>query len=214
MCIIPGYNIPVVVVVAAAESGSHAMPAARRIIAFARHKCLAAGDPAAVARALTAIPEAVRGGQVVVLDTVTAEPVELDLRGSADQAAARAAVAEAARTAAPPPRPGRPRLGVTAREVTLLPRHWDWLGAQPGGASVTLRKLVDAARRGAQSDDATRLRQDRAYRFLAAVAGDLPGYEETIRALYAWDLDRLDEQSHGWPADVRRHLLSMLQADG
>ncbi len=189
------------------------MPAARCLVAFANHRCLAAGAPADVARILAANPEAVRGGQVVVLDTVTAEPVELDLRGTPDQAAARAAASEAARTAVPAPRPGRPRLGVVAREVTLLPRHWDWLGAQPGGASVTLRKLIDAARRGAHADDTTRRRQDRAYRFLAAVAGDLPGYEETIRALYAWDLGRLREQTAGWPEDLRDHLLAMVQLE-
>jgi len=190
------------------------MPVARRLIAYADHRCLAAGAPADVARALTAIPDAVRGGQVVVLDSVTAEPVELDLRGTPDQAANRADAAEAARTAAPAPRPGRPRLGVTAREVTLLPGHWDWLGAQPGGASVTLRKLVDAARRRTHADDTTRRCQDRAYRFLSAVAGDLPGFEEATRALYAWDLARLREQTAGWPPDVRSHLQAMVPPEG
>ena len=29
-------------------------------------------------------------------------------------------------------------------------RHWDWLSAQPGGASVALRKLVDAGYERAQ----------------------------------------------------------------
>ncbi len=91
------------------------------------------------------------------------------------------------------PGPGRPKLGVVGREVTLLPRHWDWLSAQPGGASVTLRKLVEAARKQGQGEQKIRQTQDVAYRFMYAIAGDLPGFEEAARALYAWDLGRLEE---------------------
>lgn len=100
---------------------------------------------------------------------------------------------------------GRPRLGVVAREVTLLPRHWQWLGQQPGGASVALRKLVDLARK--LDDGATQLRkrQEAAYRFLTAIAGDLPGYEEVLRALFAADISDFDARMEGWPPDIRRH---------
>src|SRR4029079_4156101 len=70
-------------------------------------------------------------------------------------------------TAAAEPRGrGRPRLGVVAREGTLLPRHWEWLGTQPGGASVVLRKLVEEARRANGDADRTRAARDAAYRFM------------------------------------------------
>jgi hypothetical protein len=92
-----------------------------------------------------------------------------------------------------------------AREVTLLPRHWDWLSAQPGGASVALRKLVDEARRARAGDDASRAAQERAYRFLQAIAGDLPRYEEALRALFAGREAGFVEAMAGWPADVRSH---------
>ena len=105
---------------------------------------------------------------------------------------------------------GRPRLGVVAREVTLLPRHWDWLSAQSGGASVTLRKLVDAARKQNSADDRVRRTQDVTYRFLHAVAGDVAGYEEVSRALYAWDLSRLDALMADWPTDVVAHARRLL----
>jgi hypothetical protein len=105
------------------------------------------------------------------------------------------------------PKPGRPKLGVTAREVTLLPRHWDWLATQPGGASVALRKLVeDASRRpGAQK----RQKQDAAYRFATALVGNAPGYEEAMRALYASDAHDFAAHIEAWPADVRRQLEAM-----
>lgn len=110
----------------------------------------------------------------------------------------------------PPPEPrgpGRPKLGVTAREVTLLPRHWDWLSAQPGGASVALRKLVEAASR--DPAHARRQARDAAYRFATAIVGDAPGYEEAMRALYAGQRDDFRHQIEGWPADIKSHLEKM-----
>jgi hypothetical protein len=105
------------------------------------------------------------------------------------------------------PKPGRPKLGVTAREVTLLPRHWDWLATQPGGASVALRKLVEEASRkpGAQK----RQKQDAAYRFATALVGNAPGYEEAMRALYAGDGHEFAAHIEAWPRDVRAQLEAM-----
>ena len=111
-----------------------------------------------------------------------------------------------------PRRPGRPRLGVVAREVTLLPRHWQWLNAQPGGASVALRKLVDAARREHADGDLRRAAQERAYRFLSAMGGDRPGFEEATRALFAGDSLKFDAEIAAWPEDLRDHA-TMLAAD-
>jgi hypothetical protein len=105
------------------------------------------------------------------------------------------------------PRPGRPKLGVMAREVTLLPRHWDWLAAQPGGASVALRKLVEMALRDPREQ--VRATRDSLYRFMTAIAGDAPGYEEALRALYAGDRDDFFAHIDAWPADVRAKLEEM-----
>ena len=135
--------------------------------------------------------------EVLTFDDSTGRVVDLDLRGDADAIATRYALS-------PKPR-GRPKLGVTAREVTLLPRHWDWLAAQPGGASVALRKLVEEARRADGGAVDRRARQERAYRFMSALAGDLPGYEEAIRALFADDGARFSSLIDGWPIDVRDH---------
>lgn len=101
--------------------------------------------------------------------------------------------------------PGRPKLGVTAREVTLLPRHWEWLAAQPGGASVALRKLVKEAGRANEAKDRIKKAQASAYRFMSAVAGNLPGYEETMRALFAGQPEQFGALTEAWPVDVRDH---------
>jgi hypothetical protein len=105
------------------------------------------------------------------------------------------------------PKPGRPKLGVVPREVTLLPRHWDWLATQPGGASVALRKLVEEASRGPAAQ--LRQRRDAAYRFATALVGNAPGYEEAIRALYAGQRDEFAAHIEAWPADVRSELEKM-----
>ncbi|RZI91619.1 MAG: DUF2239 family protein, partial [Variovorax sp.] len=101
---------------------------------------------------------------------------------------------------------GRPKLGVVAREVTLLPRHWDWLNRQPGGASVALRKLVEDARRVNTDRDTVRAAREATYRFMSAIAGHLPGFEEAARALFANEKERFDALVAPWPDDVPDHL--------
>ena len=108
---------------------------------------------------------------------------------------------------------GRPRLGVVAKEVTLLPRHWDWLNLQPGGASVALRKLVEEARRTSGDHDRIRAAQESAYRFMSAVAGNLPGFEESARALFAYDRRRFSEMIAAWPDDVRDYAVRLAFSD-
>lgn len=103
--------------------------------------------------------------------------------------------------------PGRPKLGVKAREVTLLPRHWDWLGQQRGGASAELRRLVEAAMRAEAPDGPAG--RDAAFRFLTAIAGDLPGYETAIRALYADDGAGFAAALAGWPDDICAHARAL-----
>ena len=92
-----------------------------------------------------------------------------------------------------------------AREITLLPRHWDWLNSQPGGASVALRKLVEPARRASEGKDRIRQSQEAAYRFMSVMAGNRPGFEEATRALFARDEHRFNQKIESWPADMRSH---------
>lgn len=103
--------------------------------------------------------------------------------------------------------PGRPKLGVVAREVSLLPRHWEWLAQQPGGASVTLRKLVEEKAKSGLSSPREAI--DATYRFLSVAAGDLPGYEEALRALYKKDGKRFAALINDWPKDLREHAQAM-----
>lgn len=174
-------------------------------VVFAGPVRAGSGDLADVAAAARRAQDEADPAPVVVFDRRTGAVVDLDLRGSESEVAARYAAQAGSRT-----NRGRPKLGVVAREVTLLPRHWDWLARQPGGASVNLRRLVEEARRS--DAGAARARRDRAYRFMAAMAGDLAGFEEAARALFAGDRDRLDERLALWPADiadeVRRWLAS------
>ncbi len=115
---------------------------------------------------------------------------------------------DAAASAQPAPRRrGRPSLGVAAREVTLLPRHWEWLARQPGGASAALRRLVEEALRNGSTASEKR---DSAYRFMAHMCGDRPGYEEALRALYRGDDERLRGLIAPWPAAIRDYVAELL----
>lgn len=170
--------------------------------AFDGHALIASGALAEVALAVKRLLDRHPARMPLIFDDATGQPVEVDLRGSADEVLARlqpAAVGDAPRGA------GRPRLGVVAREVTLLPRHWYWLNSQPGGASVTLRKLVEEARRNVSAKDRARIAGEAADRFMRTVAGDLAGYEEASRALWRGDRDAFNRHTRGWPKDVRDH---------
>lgn len=145
----------------------------------------------------------------LVFSNASGQSADLDLRGGEEAVASRYAVA--APTQAPKGR-GRPKLGVVAREVTLLPEHWDWLAAQPGGASVALRKLVHEARRNGGDRDRTRQAHDRAYHAMSTLAGHLAGFEEASRALFAGDYKRLAAQMATWPEDVQAYVQQLAEA--
>jgi uncharacterized protein len=201
--------------------------------AFSGAQTLARGSldhvVAQVHAALQRVPEL----QVLVFDDATGQPLDFDLRGSVADALGRLASRPPAtgassldaRTGSAPAGTGdtqaqdvpvrgvgRPRLGVVAREVTLLPRHWEWLSAQPGGASVALRKLVEVARRDSGGADAARASQQACYRFMSAMAGNLPGFEEAARALFASDTERFRGLTQAWPPDVRDHAWRLAAA--
>lgn len=147
---------------------------------------------------------------VSIYDDATGALIDVDPRGPAEEVLSRlAGRISPAETRGR----GRPKLGVVAREVTLLPRHWDWLSTQPGGASVALRKLVDAARRASGDSDRIRAAQEAAYRFMSSIGGDLPGFEEASRALFAYDRRRFGELIAGWPPDVRDYAIKLAFAD-
>lgn len=168
--------------------------------AFEGHTLLLAGPLAEVALAARAA-----AGPVLVFDDTTGRVVDLDLRGNDAEIVARLVPPETAETVEPRGR-GRPKLGVVGREVTLLPRHWEWLAAQPGGASVALRKLVDEARRAGGAAQRLRAAREAGYRVMSALAGDLPGFEEASRALFAGDRLRFERETAAWPADPRGYV--------
>jgi hypothetical protein len=185
-------------------------------IAFAGDRRIASGDLRDIARSAKRTLDLHGEAQLLIFDGKTSGPVEIDFRGSIDDVLARLPRSEAPAadedTAATAPRgPGRPKLGVVAREVTLLPRHWDWLTQQKGGASVAIRKLVEEARRNSEAKDRIRLAQEAAYRFMSAMAGNRPHYEEAIRALFGNDPSRFGKLIAEWPADVRDHALGLAE---
>ena len=165
--------------------------------AFDGARRLASGALPDIALVVKRAQESGAAGPLLIFDDGTGRSRDVDTRGSDAEVVARLV-----------PR-GRPRLGVVAREVTLLPRHWEWLASQPGGASVALRKLVEAARRDVTGNDERRQAQERTYHFMAAMAGDRRGFEEATRALFANDATRFAELIAAWPRDVREHALKL-----
>lgn len=189
-------------------------PASRPVVAFDGFRRIASGPLAEVAARTRAVLDGEPSGAILLFDAATSELIDLDWRGSVDAVVGRLAPADEPPGEAAPAVPrgrGRPRLGVVAREVTLLPRHWDWLASQPGGASVALRKLVEEARRANAGRDAARESRDSAYRFMSAIASALPGFEEASRCLFAGAKEGLDAQTERWPHDVRTHLMGLAQ---
>jgi hypothetical protein len=203
--------------------------------AFDGHRRLRSGPLPAVALAVKTATEGGAAGPVLIYDDATGRVIDIDTRGTDEDVLARLSQAfgASAEEAAPSPAGadlagaesagtessgeprgrGRPKLGVVAREVTLLPRHWDWLGRQPGGASVALRKLVEQARRASGDADRARAAREAAYHFMSAMAGNLPGFEEATRALFADDRRRMAGHIATWPADIRDHVVKLAYSD-
>lgn len=192
--------------------------------AFEGGRCIASGPLRQVALATKPVVDSwassIAPPPVLVFADATSEVIELDWRGSEADFAARLAATDLALSVAEPLASlpddesevspvrgrGRPKLGVAAREVTLLPRHWEWLAAQPGGASVALRKLVEVARKESEDTDRVRRAQAVAYKFMSTVAGHEAGFEEASRALFAGKQLGFEAQIATWPTDVQVHL--------
>lgn len=205
----------------------------RLYTSFNGHRRIATGPLKAVALTVKHAAESGALGPVLIFDDTTGHSIDIDTRGSDQEMLARLVTHPAntddraeseqprdpLRTAhdsmgadAPVNQPrgrGRPKLGVVAREVTLLPRHWEWLTAQPGSASVALRKLVDEAKRTHGEKDRRGRAQECAYHFMSAMAGDMPCFEEATRVLFANDQSRFCELVAGWPEDVRNHAIAL-----
>jgi hypothetical protein len=200
-------------------------PFALSCTAFEGTRRLASGSPGEVALAVKAAADGGSLQPLLVFDDASGQAIDFDLRGTEADVIARLP-ALAARLAPPQTQPlqteeaaagprgkGRPKLGVIAREVTLLPRHWDWLAAQQGGASATLRRLVEQARRAGGAGQQRRMARETAYRFISAMAGDLAGFEEATRALFADDRPRMEAHMATWPQDIRGHTLRLAWGD-
>ena len=175
-------------------------------VAFAGDDLIRSGPLTDVLAAVKFVLDDGETRTVLIFESETGRQVDFDFRGTL------ADVLDRAKPRSPPKGPGRPRLGVEGREVTLLPRHWAWLESQPNGASATLRRLVEVACRRDQGADAGRRARHAAYGIMSALAGDRVGFEEAARALFAGDLARFAAIVEPWPAGVRDHLLAMLAA--
>jgi hypothetical protein len=182
--------------------------------AFDGSRCIASGE---LVEVIKTVKETVDKGEalsVLIFDDGSSELVEVDFRGTIEDVLKSLCIpseivdtsADVNREEIIPRGPGRPKLGVIPREVTLLPRHWEWLNSQPGGASVALRKLVEEARRINSDRDQLRTLQGNVYRFMSAMAGDFPGFEEASRALFAGNHEKFNEKVTAWPVDIRNHI--------
>jgi hypothetical protein len=190
----------------------------RHCTAFDGNRCIASGELVKVAKKVKGIIDQGEVGSVLIFDDITSELIEMDFRGTLEDVLQKIRKPERIvetgdtllnKESAIQRGPGRPKLGVIPREVTLLPRHWDWLNSQSGGASVALRKLVEEARRMHSERDKVRFSQEVVYRFMHAMAGDLAGFEEVTRALFAGNREKFTEIVALWPVDIRNYVYKL-----
>jgi len=177
----------------------------RSFAAFVGETMIASGTLAEVLPVLKSRFDAGDQTLVLVFEDQTGQQVDFDLRGTLKQVLERATPANQPRSG-----PGRPKLGVVSREVSLLPRHWEWLEQQSNGASAALRRLVEQERRREPAGQSKRQAVEAVGRFLSAIAGNFPGYEEATRALWAGDRGRFNDLTGNWPHDIRVHAQRLL----
>jgi hypothetical protein len=181
--------------------------------AFEGHRRISSGALAEVVVRIKMAATRANHEPILVFDDRTGGLVEVDLRGTIEEVLARLERNQTAlknREYPPQQGPGRPRLGVIAREVTLLPAQWDWLDGQPGGASAALRRLVHLARRSSHEKDQARISQEAVYRFMTAMAGNFLGFEEALRSFYRRDSRSFEKIIAAWPKDIRGHLKKLV----
>jgi hypothetical protein len=146
---------------------------------------------------------------ILIFSDITGKTMDFNFHGSEGDVLKRLEVYVSTENNKETSGPGRPKLGVVSREVSLLPRHWEWLATQPGGASATLRKLIEEAKKKSSTHISIKQVQERAYRFMSVIAGDLEGYEEALRALYKYDRKSFLLHIQEWPRDIKNHVLEM-----
>lgn len=171
--------------------------------AFAGNRRIAAGNRDSILSEVKQYTDT-SDDRVLIFEDMTGKQVDFDFSGSLDD------VLERGRTRAVRMRPGRPKLGVVGREVSLLPRHWEWLEDQPNGISAAIRRLVDEARKREPGAQRARRLRDGIARFMWSMGGDLPNFEEATRALYGETNSRLDDLIASWPVDVRDHVIRLI----
>lgn len=183
------------------------MDTAKKYTAFIGHRRVASGRREAVLPKLKAIFNKNRGTIFLIFDDDTGKQTDFNLSGSLQDALQRECPKPE------PGGPGRPRLGVVSREITLLPRHWEWLELQPNGASAAIRRLIDDARKNETGEMRKARAMQATGRFLTAMAGDFPGYEEASRALYRAESARFAQLIAAWPKDIRKYALRLSKSD-
>jgi uncharacterized protein len=176
----------------------------RSYSAFSADRLVASGELPELLRAAKAFLDRSQDPRLLIFEDETGQQVDFNFQGT---------LAEVLQRAVPAPQrvgPGRPKLGVVSREISLLPRHWEWLEGQPQGISATLRRLVDEAKKRNPGEQRARRGREAISRFMTAMAGNFEHYEEATRALFAKDSARFAQLIQDWPKDIRSHLLRML----
>lgn len=192
------------------------MENSRTFAAFDGEKRIAAGELEAMLLQTKNYIDGRENPQVLIFEDRTGMQVDFDFRGTPEDVLNRLAehplFAHDTGDKKQQTGPGRPKLGVVCREVSLLPRHWEWLENQQGGISASIRRLVDEARKREPEKEMERGRRNAASSVMAVLAGNLPGYEEASRALFAGDREQLDNQIKDWPLDIKVYIKALLQA--
>lgn len=186
----------------------------RSYTAFAGDMRIASGDVRTMLARVKACVDSGEERTLLIFEDQTGIQIDFNLRGSLEEVLAgleyHPHFASQASPSDKKPGPGRPSLGVVSREVSLLPRHWEWLGRQPSGASAALRRLVDEARKRDMGPDRAKQARDAAAKFMWTMAGDRQGFEEASRALFSGDYERFDTLVLPWPEDIRDHLCNLV----
>ena len=143
---------------------------------------------------------------LLIFNEQNGSQIDFDFRGSLEEILERALPKQKKRRA------GRPKLGVISREITLLPRHWEWLESQTKSASASLRLLVEEAMKREGGEAKIKKNIAVTDRIMMVMAGNLTYFEEASRALNARNVERFEECVSTWPDDIKIYLLKRVRS--